>query len=301
MDISTKNNLEKAAELVARVQASFMIDKKDEEDEKNWRYVIYARKSTDDKSESKKKKKKQEQSIGDQIAECKKLADRLELRCSEIKHEEKSAKNSDNRPIFRAMLDDLRKGKYDGIITWAPDRLARNMKEGGEIIDMLDRGEIKDIKFANNLVFENDSAGKMLLGITFVMAKQYSDQHPQNVIRANNSKTGEGKWAGSHGKHGYWKDKNHRFLPDGENHGLISEAFRLRLEGRQLKDIAAFLIERGFPVATKHTKLRWTPSSRQYVDKFKTHYNRIYTSVLISSGQTNRPDFLLLIFLLKMN
>jgi hypothetical protein len=155
------------------------------------------------------------------------------------------------------MLNELRNGeKYQGIIAWAPDRLARNMKEGGEIIDMLDHGDIKDIKFANNFVFNNDPSGKMLLGIAFIMTKQFSDNHSQNVTRAIRNKTSEGKWAGSHLKQGYWKDKLHYLRPDGGNHELIKDVFRLRLEGKQLNEIAAYLRERGYPLQTTHTKHR---------------------------------------------
>lgn len=243
---------ERVTELVARLQARFgrKDGKKDGEEAEALRYVIYVRKSTDTAE-------KQERSIGDQTAECKALADRLGLRWVDVIHEEQSAMTSDGRPKFRAMLNELKEGeKYQGIIAWAPDRLARNMKEGGEIIDMLDHGHIKDIKFANNFVYNNDPSGKMLLGIAFIMAKQYSDQHSQNVTRANRRKTAEGKWAGSHLKHGYWKDKLHFLRPDGENHELIKDVFRLRLEGKSLKEIAVHLQEQGYPVQTAHTKHR---------------------------------------------
>lgn len=250
MDNPTLETQQKAAELVARLQASFgLTDKVEGESNPSLRYVIYARKSTDTAE-------KQERSIGDQIGECKTLADRLGLRWVDVIHEEKSAMVADKREKFRTVLDDVRNGKYDGIISWAPDRLARNMKEGGEIIDMLDRGEIQDIKFGNHFSFTNNPSGKMLLGIAFVMAKQYSDQHSQNVTRAIRRKTAEGKWAGSHVKHGYYKDKQHFLRPDGGNHELIKEAFALRLKGAQLKDIGAFLKDKGFPLATKHTKHR---------------------------------------------
>ena len=244
-------DMQRVAELVARLQARFgMKDTAgDAEGAGRLKYVIYVRKSTDTAE-------KQERSIGDQIGECKTLADRLGLRWVDVIHEEQSAMVSDGRPKFRAMLDAIRAGTFDGIIAWSPDRLSRNMKEGGEIIDMLDHGDIKDIKFANGFVFSNDPSGKMLLGITFVMAKQYSDQHSQNVTRAIRRKTAEGKWAGSHLKHGYYKNNAHYLLPDEENHGLIKDVFRLRLEGMPQKDIAAHLVERGYPVQTPHTKHR---------------------------------------------
>lgn len=67
-------------------------------------------------------------------------------------------------------------------MAWAPDRLARNMKEGGEIIDMLDEGIIKDLKFVNHS-FTNDANGKMLLSIAFALDKRYTDDLSYNVKR----------------------------------------------------------------------------------------------------------------------
>ncbi len=133
------------------------------------KYVIYARKSTDDPE-------RQSKSIPDQIAECRLLAKRLGLRVvdSPIK-ESRSAKKPNNRPRFRELIKDIKKGKYDGIIAWNPDRLARNMLEGGEIIDMVDSETLKDLKFVTHH-FTKDANGKMLLGMAFVLSKQYSDK-----------------------------------------------------------------------------------------------------------------------------
>ncbi len=47
------------------------------------------------------------------------------------------------------------------------------MLEGGEIIDLIDQGIIKDLKFKTHF-FTKDANGKMLLGMTFVLSKQYS-------------------------------------------------------------------------------------------------------------------------------
>src|SRR5579871_3829665 len=112
----------------------------DELDSKHLEYVLYARKSTDDAQ-------RQVRSIGDQIAECQQLAAHLGLRVVEILTETKSAKIPGRRPIFRQMLRDIKAGKYDGILCWHPDRLARNPIEGGEIIHLVDTNVIKDMKF----------------------------------------------------------------------------------------------------------------------------------------------------------
>ena len=123
----------------------------DDFDVANCRYVLYVRKSLDDPE-------RQVRSIPDQIDECKSLASRLGVGVIEILQETKSAKRPHKRPVFSQMLKDIEKGKYDGILAWNPDRLARNMLEGGKIIDMIDEGVIKDLKFVTHN-FSNDPNG----------------------------------------------------------------------------------------------------------------------------------------------
>ena len=115
--------------------------------------------------------------------------------------EEKSAKSPNNRPLFRQMIKDIRAGKYDGILAWNPDRLARNMLEAGTIIDMIDQGVIKDLKFVTHY-FTKDANGKMLLGMAFVLSKQYSDKLSQDVTRGVRSRFSKGGKTPTP-KHGY--------------------------------------------------------------------------------------------------
>jgi DNA invertase Pin-like site-specific DNA recombinase len=188
---------------------------------KEYRYVVYVRKSTD-------QEEKQVRSLGDQILECKQYAERMgiTLRDEDIVQEAESAKEPDIRPKFRKMIKDIQeRGKYDGILSWHPDRLARNMKDAGEIIDLLDKGTIKDLKFVS-FSFEKSTAGKMLLGIMFVMSKEYSDKLSDDVSRGNKRSIEEGKYINKN-KHGYFKDANQHMQPDGENFLLVKQAFRI--------------------------------------------------------------------------
>ncbi|HPR09856.1 MAG TPA: recombinase family protein [Candidatus Saccharibacteria bacterium] len=79
------------------------------------RYVLYARKSTDDP-------KRQIRSINDQIDECKLLAERSDMRIVKVLKEEKSAKKPNNRKVFNEMMIGVESGKYDGVVAWNPDR-----------------------------------------------------------------------------------------------------------------------------------------------------------------------------------
>ena len=84
------------------------------------KYCLYARKSTDESSE------KQVLSIESQVKEMLTIAERDGLEIIDIRRESHSAKDSGQRPVFKEILADIRRGRFNGLLTWAPDRLSRN-------------------------------------------------------------------------------------------------------------------------------------------------------------------------------
>ncbi len=137
------------------------------------------------------------------------------------------------------MLKDIRDGKYDAILAWHPDRLSRNMKEGGEIIDMIDEGIIKDMKFCAHH-FSNVPSGKMLLEMAFVLSKEYSDRLSKNVKRGIGRNLGEGKTPIP--KYGYINEEL-RYKPDGDNFTLICNGWEMRSSGEPIEKISQFRIK----------------------------------------------------------
>jgi DNA invertase Pin-like site-specific DNA recombinase len=200
------------------------------------RYAVYLRKSTDDEA-------KQVRSLDDQRSECLKLASRLGVivRDEDIFVESASAKTSGNRPIFDKMLMGFKTSKYHGLIAWSPDRLSRNMKEAGEVIEMIDHEEIQDLAFVT-YQFDNSPNGKMMLGILFATSKQYSDKLAVDVKRGTVGNIVEGKYNGV-AKKGYFVDSvTGYFTPDEYNWNLLRKAVDMRLyEGKNNVDIADFL------------------------------------------------------------
>ena len=246
----------------------------DEVDVTKLRYVLYARKSTTDES-------RQVRSIPDQIRECKELVTRLGLHIvGKPLQETQSAKLPRKRPIFRQMISDIKQKKYDGILAWNPDRLARNMLEGGEIIDLIDQGIIKDLKFVTHH-FTPDANGKMLLGMAFVLSKQYSDDLSQKVTRGVRAKFAEGK--GSAPKHGYVRDKDGYYRPDGKNHRLIKDAWHMRVEGKSILDIVAHMNREGYGRKVKKTGKQVKMSKQTLSSIF---HDTFYYGVLAQGGET---------------
>lgn len=234
------------------------------------RYILYARKSTYDDE-------RQERSIPDQLHDCldRVIGPKSLKIVSEIR-EKCSAKEPDIRPKFRAMINDIKAGKANGIVAWHPDRLSRNMKEAGEIIDLVDKGVIKDLQFATSN-FENTPTGKMMLGISFVLSKQYSEHLSESVTRGNKRITEGGAYIGKF-KHGYYISEDRKLYPDGENFLLIKKAFRMRLAGETQTDIARWLNTTSYEVrhaGKEATKFTW---DKDAVSKLLR--DPVYTGVL---------------------
>lgn len=217
------------------------------------RYALYTRKSTTSEE-------RQVSSIEDQIDDCyEKVIIPSKLNIVKTYQESFSAKVADLRDGFNDMIKEIESGNIDGVVAWHPDRLSRNMKEAGAIIDLVDRGLIRDLKFST-FNFENTPAGKMLLGITFVIAKDYSDHLSESVNRGNRRAVEDGEFIGKF-KHGYILDGNRYFLPDPLNYSKVEHMFEMALGGKSQKDIRLWINEQAYTVqkrqGDKHVAHTW--------------------------------------------
>jgi len=126
-------------------------------------------------------------SIDSQIKEMKELAQREKLNIVEVRQESHSAKKSGNRPVFVQLLDDIDKGVFTGILTWAPDRLSRNAGDLGSLVHLMDQGKLHEIKTYSQS-FGNNPNEKFLLMILCSQAKLENDNRGINVKRGLKAK-----------------------------------------------------------------------------------------------------------------
>lgn len=152
------------------------------------KYFIYCRKSSEEEE-------RQALSIESQLQELREYARKYGLIIVDEFIESKSARKPKNRPIFDEMLSKIETGIADGILSWAPDRLSRNAKEGGSIIDFVDQGIIKDLKFPS-FHFQPDPQGLFHLSLAFSFGKLYVDNLSQNVRRGIREKVRRGEFPG---------------------------------------------------------------------------------------------------------
>jgi len=151
------------------------------------KYILYARKSTEEDD-------RQVLSIEAQLVELQEYAAKEKLEIVASLCEAKTAKEP-GRIKFAEMLAILEAGKADGIISWHPDRLARNSVDGGKIIHFVDRGLIKSLKFPT-FWFEPTPQGLFMLNIAFGQSKYFVDNLRENVKRGLRQKIRNGVWPG---------------------------------------------------------------------------------------------------------
>ena len=132
----------------------------------NKKFFLYARKSTDVED-------KQVLSIEAQLTELRDYAKRENLNIA-LEFVEKQSAKVPGRPIFNEMMKRIEKGDADSILSWHPDRLARNSIDGGKIIYLLDTGKLASLKFPT-FWCDSTSQGKFMLNMAFGQSKYYVD------------------------------------------------------------------------------------------------------------------------------
>src|SRR3990167_10730355 len=236
------------------------------------KYCLYARKSSESDE-------RQIMSIDSQLKEMQALAVKENLKVAEVLQESHSAKDSGQRPMFMKLLNDIREKRFDGILTWAPDRLSRNAGDLGMLVDLMDQGKLLKIRTFSQ-TFSNNPNEKFLLMILCSQAKLENDQKGINVKRGIRAKCEQG-WQPGVAPLGYF---NRAFggvkdiIVDPERGPIIKEIFERAAykgeSGRTLKrwlDKIDFTSRQGKHIALSQIYL--TLKNSFYTGKFEYPVN----------------------------
>jgi site-specific DNA recombinase len=195
------------------------------------RYLIYCRKSTDTED-------KQVLSLDSQENELTRIAGTQGLQVVGILREAMSAK-SVGRPVFDQLLKMIAAGKADAILCWKLDRLARNMVDGGSVMDLLQKSTIKEIRTYESIHLPADNV--LMLAVHFGMANQYIRDLSTNVKRGNRAKLERGEWPNK-APFGYYNDKATKTVKvDKQQARYVVRAYELYATGgysiNQIRDV----------------------------------------------------------------
>ncbi|MFH1236671.1 MAG: recombinase family protein, partial [Parcubacteria group bacterium] len=182
--------------------------------------AIYARKSTESED-------RQVLSIDSQVNELKAFAERERLVVGRVLTESMSAK-APGRPVFNELLKLVGRGKFDSILCWKLDRLARNPVDGGALIWAVEKNDLKQI-YTPQRTFVNTGNDKFWMQLEFGMAKKYVDDLSDNVKRGQRAKIQQG-WQPGVAPFGYLNNKESKtIMKDPDRFPLVRKMWDLML------------------------------------------------------------------------
>ena len=129
-------------------------------------------------------------SLGKQKSICDDLMKEYGLREIVNLEEKKSAKIVGRRPHFNRMIEMIRNREIEVVVAWQFSRLARNMQEGGLLIDLLHTGFLKAIITREKVYFPDDNT--LIIAIDAASATEYSRNLSRNVNDGNMRKANLG-------------------------------------------------------------------------------------------------------------
>ncbi len=176
-------------------------------------YFVYLRKSTEEED-------KQIQSLDSQKDELtEKVIRPRNIPVLQWYYESKSAKLP-GRPIFNEMIDRIKNGEANHVIVWHINRLARNLKDGGDIMWLVEQGKLKII--TPTRIYDSEE----IVNFTheFGQSAKFSHDLSRDVTRGLYNKVKKGI-PPIHAPIGYYND---RYMPKGlKNIKVDKERFHL--------------------------------------------------------------------------
>ena len=210
------------------------------------RFGLYARKSTTGED-------RQVLSIESQLEVLHDIATRDGLKITKVYQDCASAHKVNNRPQFNQLLQDLKQSKIDAILCWKFDRLARNMIEGGMVIDALQRHQIKAIITPGRRMFPSDNM--LTLAVELGMANQFSLDLSINVKRGMATKAKQGG-CNSRAPLGYLNDRlNKTVIKDPDRFELVKKLWKTMLTGRYSLNTLRHLADDEWGLRTRQNKM----------------------------------------------
>lgn len=195
--------------------------------------VIYARYSSHNQ---------REESIEQQVSECMEFAQANNLKVVDVYSDSAISGKTDKRAAFQRMLRDAEKGKFQVVVAYKSNRIARNMFNAMQYEVRLDELGIKTLYCKEE--FGDTAAGRFALRTMMNVNQFYSENLSEDIMRAMNDNAENLKINGRI-PFGYRKGQDSRHEIDPDQAEIVREIFHRVLTGEPQADIAADLNSRG--------------------------------------------------------
>lgn len=161
------------------------------------------------------------------------------------------------RPAFRRMMDDAKRGKMNCIIVKDFSRFGRDYLETGNYLERIFL--LLGIRFISvNDQFDSEDCmgmtGGMSIALKNIINSMYSRDLSKKVKSAMETRAARGEYMGALMPYGYLKNPEnvHQLLPDEEAAEIVRMIFTMAAKGKKKPEIARFLNGQGTPTCMEH-------------------------------------------------
>lgn len=185
-----------------------------------------------------------------QLEDCHALARRLGWSVAEVYTDNDRSAYSGVRPGFESLLDALKRGQFDAVICWHPDRLYRRLRDLTRLLDVAAGVDIRTVNGGD--LDLSTSTGRMLAGIIGSVSQQEVEHKGERRRRANAQRRANGAW-NREGRVLFGYTRDGELMPD--QAAALRQAATDVLAGVSLRSIAVDWNDRGLLTAFGK---RWT-------------------------------------------
>ena len=161
------------------------------------------------------------------------------------------------RPAFRRMMDDAKRGEIGCIIVKDFSRFGRDHLETGNYLERI--FPLLGVRFISvNDGFDSEDCmgmtGGMSVALKNIINSMYSRDLSKKVKSAMGTRAARGEYMGAFAPYGYLKNPEnvHQLIPDKEAAEVVRMIFTMAAEGKKKPEIARFLNEKGTPTCMEH-------------------------------------------------
>lgn len=201
--------------------------------------VVYARYSSHAQNDA---------SIEQQVAECRAYAESHGLTITEIYADRALSGRSDKRPEFQKMMRHADAGRFQVVLTYKSNRLARNMFDALRYEDRLEKAGVKVVYCKED--FGNNAAGRLALRMMMSINEFYSENMAEDIRRGMRDNAQQCKINGALPL-GYRRGEDGRYVIHEAEAEIVREIFRRAASGEALAAIADDLNSRGLRTSHK--------------------------------------------------
>lgn len=180
--------------------------------------------------------------------DCRRLAERRGWPVAEVYVDnDTSAYRSRSRPAYERLVDDLKTGRVDAVVTWHLDRLWRQPRDLEAFLDVCDQAGVKALATVTGDVDLGTADGRFMARILGAVASKESADKSRRIVRKHLELAQAGKDVGGGRPFGFEDD---RVTIREDEADLIREAAARVLSGETVRGVVADWMARGVPTVS---------------------------------------------------